>query len=87
MGYFPNGTAGETYEAQYCRHCVHQKLDDGGCAVWLLHMLHNYEECNKPDSFLHTLIPRAKDGYNEQCLMFHPADPTRCRETAEMFND
>jgi len=73
MGYFPNGTAGEMYEAEYCDRCVHQKPDDGGCAVFLAHLLHNYEECNKPDSILHLLIPLSKDGLgNEQCEMFHP---------------
>ena len=72
MGYFPNGTAGMDCEARYCDRCVHQKLDDGGCSVWLLHMLHNYAECDKPDSYLHTLIPLRKDGLgNEQCTMFH----------------
>jgi hypothetical protein len=35
----------------------------------LLHFLHNYEECNNEDSFLHSLIPR--NGIkNEQCRMF-----------------
>lgn len=72
MGYFSNGTEGEIYEGDYCSRCVHQKIDDGGCAVWFLHMLHNYDECNKPNSFLHSLIPLVKDGIgNEQCLMFH----------------
>lgn len=69
MAYFPNGTAGEMYEAKYCDHCIHQKPDDGGCAVWLAHMLHNYDECNKKDSILHLLIPR-KGVENEQCTMF-----------------
>lgn len=79
MGYFSNGTEGMMYESEFCSRCVHQNGPDGesGCAVWLLHMLHNYEECNKPDSFLHTLIPRRKDDLgNEQCAMFHPSMPT-----------
>ena len=74
MGYFPNGTAGMLYEDAYCSRCVHQKPDDGGCMVMLLHLLHNYEECNKADSFLHLLIPR--EGHeNGQCKMFHAAPP------------
>lgn len=69
MAYFSNGTEGESYEAQYCDRCIHQKHDEGGCAVWLAHMLHNYDECNKPDSILHLLIPR--DGiWNRECKMF-----------------
>ena len=67
MGYFPNGTEGELYEAEYCDRCVHQ---DDPCAVWLLHMLHNSDECNNDKSMLHVLIP--KNGIrNEQCAMFH----------------
>lgn len=71
MGYFANGTEGMNYEAQYCDKCVHQKAEDGGCAVWLLHLLHSYEDCNKPESHLHKLIPLGKNGGNEQCTMFH----------------
>lgn len=72
MGYFSNGTEGECYEEQYCSRCVHQKIDDGGCAVWFAHLMANYDECNNPDSILHMLIPRRKNGVgNEQCAMFH----------------
>lgn len=72
MGYFSNGTEAECYEDAYCSRCVHQKIDDGGCSVMLLHLLNNYDECNKPDSFLHTLIPTSTDGVgNKQCTMFH----------------
>lgn len=66
MGYFSNGCEGESYEAKYCRNCVH----DERCAVMLAHLLYNYDECNKKDSILHILIPRGKDGFNEQCKMF-----------------
>lgn len=71
MGYFSNGTEGEIYEANWCSHCIHspEDVDHPGCAVWLLHLLHNYEECNKEDSFLHILIPREGIG-NGQCRMF-----------------
>ena len=70
MGYFSNGTEGEMYQDTYCAKCIHEK----GCPVWGLHLLHNYDECNKPDSFLHLLIPRSETGLsNEQCSMFVPA--------------
>ena len=72
MAYFPNGESARDYEERYCDRCVHQKPDDGGCAVMLLHLLRNYEECDKPDSPLHVLIPR--NGLdNEQCRMFYPS--------------
>lgn len=72
MGYFSNGTEGERYEAQYCVRCIHQNMDDGGCAVWHAHMLYNYRDCNDEDSILHLLIPLKKEGIgNEQCAMFH----------------
>lgn len=73
MGYFPNGTAGADYEAQFCDRCIHQDADGEGCAVWLAHMLFNYRDCNDDGSILHILIPQTKDGLgNEQCRMFHP---------------
>jgi hypothetical protein len=71
MGYFANGSEGMDYEAQYCDRCLHQKPNDGGCAVWLAHLLRNYDERAKQDSILHLLIPRSKDGLrNAQCRMF-----------------
>lgn len=69
MAYFSNGTEGLMYEARYCQRCAHFD-DDQWCPVMLLHQLHNYEECNKPDSFLHVLIPRDEQGDNGQCAMF-----------------
>lgn len=71
MGYFSNGSEGMDYEAHYCSRCIHQKPDEGGCMVWLAHLLHNYKECNNKNSILHLLIPRTTDGLgNEQCKMF-----------------
>lgn len=68
MGYFSNGSEGMDYQEHYCSKCIHDEKQS--CPVWLLHLLHNYEECNKPDSFLHVLIPRTKTGANGQCTMF-----------------
>ena len=72
MGYFSNGSEGMAYEARYCDRCVHQGPPEGpGCAVWLAHLLANYDECENKASILHLLIPRSRDGLdNEQCLMF-----------------
>lgn len=75
MGYFSNGSEGDAYEEQYCSRCVHDggpEYKDGGCAVWLLHLKHNYNECNNKTSMLHQLIPRDGEGHNEQCRMFYP---------------
>jgi hypothetical protein len=70
MGYFSNGTEGESYYEEYCARCIHDDEDRGiYCPIWNLHLLHNYEECNKKDSFLHTLIPR-NGGCNDRCTMF-----------------
>jgi len=88
MGYFPNGTSGMMYEEQYCQHCVHFKPDDGGCMVWLAHLLHNYDECNNDKSILDLLIPRSENGLgNEECKMFHAYDGDRCRQTKDMFKE
>jgi hypothetical protein len=71
MAYFSNGTEGMDYQHNYCNQCLHDAKQN--CPVWLLHLMHNYDECNKPDSFLHVLIPRSKDGLsNEQCTMYVP---------------
>jgi len=82
MGYFSNGTEGQSYEEQYCSKCVHNyqgdvvgKMDGQdvhvSCPVWALHMEHNYAECNKEGSFLDVLIPKEDDGiWNKQCAMF-----------------
>lgn len=71
MGYFPNGTSGESYYEEWCERCIHEEDPKGhGCPVWFLHNLHNYDECNKPDSYLHVLIPRNEKGWNDRCTMF-----------------
>lgn len=71
MGYFPNGTAGDMYEREYCSRCVHED-NENGCAVMLAHLIYSYQQCNDKSSILHMLIPRDKDGWNEQCKMFIP---------------
>jgi hypothetical protein len=74
VGYFSNGSEGEAYEAFYCDRCVHQLGPDGnsGCAVWFAHLLHNYDDCDNPNSILHLLIPRSKDDLdNAQCRLFY----------------
>jgi hypothetical protein len=76
MGYFPNGTAGDLYEQEFCSRCIHRDGPDGkgSCAVMLAHLLHNYDECNNPNSILEYLIPRGnpKNGepWNKQCELF-----------------
>jgi len=53
------------------RGLAEDSMDAIGCPVWMLHMTHNYDECNKPDSFLHHLIPQDKENcWNERCAMF-----------------
>ncbi len=80
MGYFSNGTEGECYREKWCDRCVHAEQeradpDAALCAVWTLHLLHSYEDCNKPTSMLHVLIPRGNgttEPWNKQCRMFIP---------------
>jgi len=75
MAYFSNGCEGDSFRAANCDRCVH----DETCAVWLVHLLHNYdqfpEHAKTPEAkgaaeqtrnILGTLIP---DG--EDCTMFH----------------
>lgn len=78
MAYFSNGSEGEFYEANICAHCVHGPDVEDGCAVWLVHLMFNYEQNTNPDlaTTLELLIPRANlPGYNEFCTMFHPVSP------------
>jgi hypothetical protein len=71
MAYFSNGSEGDWYYATYCEKCIFNRKQ--ACPIWYLHLMHNYEECNKPDSFLHVLIPRTKGGLgNEECKFFMP---------------
>lgn len=71
MGYFSNGSEGESYHEHYCARCVHDDEENGKyCPIWNLHLLHNYAECNNKDSYLHVLIPRDERGFNDTCTMF-----------------
>ncbi|TNF19181.1 MAG: hypothetical protein EP318_15615 [Rhodobacteraceae bacterium] len=89
MGYFPNGTSAEIYQARYCDHCRHMDPDGGGCPVMDAHILHNYEAVGKDAnealaSVLNILIPM--DGIEaKQCAMFMPWDSARCTETPDLF--
>lgn len=70
MGYFANGSEGTDYEQRYCARCVHGDGEGAGtCAVWLLHLLHNYDPEPAP-RMLNVLIPRDAEGWNTQCAMF-----------------
>ena len=64
MGYFSNGSEGFDWEAANCTSCVHED----GCAVRMAHLVHNYNECNNPESILHMLIPY-ENGVNGKCNM------------------
>jgi hypothetical protein len=67
MAYFSNGSEGMSYQEYWCDRCVH----GGDCPVWDAHMLHNYRDCNDPESILHMLIPRSESGMaNDRCRMF-----------------
>lgn len=74
MGYFSNGCEGDWYENKYCDNCIHQDAGENGkgCAIWLIHMLHNYGQEGEVQEILNTLIPRSEDGFNEQCSMYTP---------------
>lgn len=71
MAYFPNGESGRQYQAKWCDRCIHwpENPDDGGCHVWLAHLLFNGHEASQ--NVLNVLIPRDKDGIgNGRCSMF-----------------
>ena len=73
MGYFSNNTEGDAYWMKYCSKCAHERT--GGeivnCPIWTAHMLWAGDECDKPDSILHKMIPRTKDSLgNEKCIFY-----------------
>ena len=81
MAYFSNGTEGMSFQERQCLKCIHEP----NCTIWLLHLLHNYDQCGEtPEAkrtkeMLDTLIPRGKG-----CTMFHAATDA---EIAEMRDD
>lgn len=76
MGYFPNGSAGESFRAKFCDRCVHDDEEAGRlCTVWTLHLGWNYDavgtDANKvKQEALNMFIPRTKSGGNGDCTMF-----------------
>ena len=70
MGYFSNSTEGDDYYRRYCGKCAHEDLEnDIECPVLTAHMLWSEEECDKPDSILHQMIPY-RDGRNLRCVFY-----------------
>ena len=82
MGYFPNGTAGEMYEAKWCSRCVHHLGGEHeSCPIMVLHFLWNYDACNGNEEDATDLAKarhlalgvfiEQKGAGNEECTMFH----------------
>lgn len=75
MGYFPNGTTQEQWEAEYCRDCLHYELaGDDGCPVMTAHFVGNYAQLREGETasllaaVLSFLIPR-ETLHNGPCAM------------------
>lgn len=78
MGYFSNGSEGESYQVSYCFNCKNRRVrKDGlgiGCPIWDLHITYSYDLCNsksKGKKILDFLIPNEACG-NKECSMFLP---------------
>ena len=93
MGYFSNGTEGDMYEEEYCHRCVHNHPEHG-CPCWEAHKWWNYDECNKPESILHKMIPFEKEKrhgvhWPDQCIFFvedvekHEIDLSKYKDKAK----
>lgn len=71
MGYFSNGSEGESYEARWCSRCIHEE----GCAVMMSHLVYNYDQIidgnrdNPLGEVLSLLIPDEGSSCGE-CSMF-----------------
>jgi hypothetical protein len=76
MGYFSNGTENDMYVAEWCSHCIHGQDEQKPCHVMDLHWIWNYDQHGKDAvsqakaEGLTILIPRDKEGFNEECTMF-----------------
>lgn len=73
MGYFSNGSEGESYWATFCAKCIHREGPDkkSGCSIWLAHLLHQYRAEGDLKDVLDLLIPRRENGLgNKRCTMF-----------------
>ena len=68
IAYFPNGTAGDLYQEQYCNRCIHDRESD--CPIWSAHLLFNSgDDANR--RVLDFLIPMSEDGLDAaECRMF-----------------
>jgi hypothetical protein len=76
MGYFPNGTAGDMYEADYCNKCINED-EEKGCPIMMLHLMWNYDAVDPKTAenkarrqALEAFIPTDREGWNQQCRMF-----------------
>lgn len=75
MGYFSNGSEGDTFTTYNCDLCVHALKCN--CPVWGLHLKYNYNQFDKSETgnllklILDRLIPRDEDGFCRRCTMFH----------------
>jgi hypothetical protein len=66
MAYFPNGTAGDLYQEQYCNRCVHDR--ESKCPIWGAHLLFNRGPAWR--QVLDYLIPMGDNGEPGECQMF-----------------
>lgn len=91
MAYFPNGTAGDAFESQWCVRCINMpERDDRGCAVWLTHLLFAYEECNSKSNakkMLDILIEPGDSEKDPRCAMFVDKTRTPIRNAADVELD
>lgn len=74
MAYFSNGTANEVWQIRNCHGCAHDDPETG-CAVMLVHLAYNYEQCDNKHLMdaLNLLIPENGDGAAGRCTMRLPA--------------
>ena len=86
MAYFPNGTAGDMFQARCCAHCIHDADEDKPCMVWGAHLMFSYGAEGPLKDVLDMLIPMQPNGLDAgECAMFVDRQPARCRDTPDMF--
>lgn len=71
MAYFPNGTAGLSFEEFYCQHCLNKPVrEDDDCPIWSAHLLYSYELCNEKEHPGKVILDMLIEPEGPTCKMF-----------------
>ena len=96
MAYFPNGSSGDRYQAEYCENCWNwHDLNGGrglGCPIWDFHLMDCYPAYGKDNDdnqavrkILEHFIPSDKELNPKLCSMFLPKNDVDIKGQGSLF--